>query len=109
MYWYKDTSNEARLYAKSITYDGTSYAGIGLEGSAIYNKATSVILLEVPSRGKLYATSDSAVITFQNGGAVGADSSGVYVKTADYDNPSNIVTHRVVWKPVSGTWVLALA
>ena len=109
MYWYKDTSNEARLYAKSITYDGTSYAGIGLEGAAIYNKATSVILLEVPSRGKLYATSDSAVITFQNGGAVGADSSGVYVKTADYDNPSNIVTHRVVWKPVSGTWVLALA
>lgn len=91
MYWYKGTSNQAKLIGTSIQYAGNSWSGIYMQSNATMIEGNEFVGLINANGSAVYCLNDS-----------------VYLYIPDYDDATPKL-HKLVWKPVNGTWVVALA
>lgn len=99
MYWYKGTTNEARITkSANINFDGSTYKGVSLEGSLVHIDTKDGLLYLHNNKCRIWMHNSVIGISRRLGGGITVDDDGVAITTEHIDG--TLATYHLTWKPV---------
>ena len=102
MYWYKGTTNEAKMTSEAnINFGGAYYSGVMLSGSLVHINAKNGLLWLQNNNCGIWIHGTQIGISRTNGGGITVDDDGVRVST---ENPSGLLKNwYLTWRQVKDT------